>query len=171
MTTSENGNTSREQGLQMLQDLLRGLKFGMLTAMRAGALRARPMTLLQCSDNGDLWFLTSKLTSLVPDVEQDDRVNVSFSSGEDLAFISVSGRAQVVIDRAKLAELWQPSFVKWFPLGPDDPNVSLLRVHAESAESWNSIHRAFTFLFGVIRAITTGEPARPTSDHMKLELQ
>ena len=173
MTTTELKTTTPEEGLQALEHLLKNLKFGMLTAVHGGVLRARPMTLLQCQADGNLWFLTSKTTSLVPDIENDARVNVSFSGGggEQQGFVSVSGRARLTNDRAKLEELWNPAFVTWFPEGLDDPNLSLLRIEAESAESWNTLHGAFTVLFGIIKAIATGEPARPVSDHVKLELK
>jgi len=142
----------------------------MLTTVHDDILRARPMTLLQCEADGNLWFLTSKLTSLVPDIENDARVNVSFS-GEQQGFVSVSGRARIINDRAKLEELWNPAFVTWFPGGIDDPNLSLLSIEAESAESWKTLHGAFTVLFGIIKAIATGEPARPATDHVKLDLK
>ena len=171
MTTTELKTTTPEEGLQALEHLLKNLKFGMLTAVHDGVLRARPMTLLQCQADGNLWFLTSKTTSLVPDIENDARVNVSFSGGEQQGFVSVSGRARLTNDRAKLEELWNPAFVTWFPEGLNDPNLSLLRIEAESAESWNTVHGAFTVLFGIIKAIATGEPARVASDHVKLELK
>jgi len=142
----------------------------MLTTVHDDILRARPMTLLQCEADGNLWFLTSKLTSLVPDIENDARVNVSFS-GEQQGFVSVSGRARIINDRAKLEELWNPAFVTWFPGGINDPNLSLLSIEAESAESWKTLHGAFTVLFGIIKAIATGEPARPATDHVKLDLK
>ena len=169
--TTELRNPTAEDGLRTLQQLLKNLKFGMLTTVHDGILRARPMTLLQCQADGNLWFLTGKTTSLVPDIENDARVNVSFSSGEQSGFVSVSGRARLTKDRAKLEELWNPAFVTWFPEGLNDPNLSLLRIEAESAESWNTVHGAFTVLFGIIKAIATGEPARVASDHVKLELK
>ena len=94
MTNTELKTTTPEEGLQALEHLLKNLKFGMLTAVHDGVLRARPMTLLQCQADGNLWFLTSKTTSLVPDIENDARVNVSFSGGggEQQGSVSVSGR-------------------------------------------------------------------------------
>jgi len=168
--TTELSYPSPEEGLRTLQQLLQNHKFGMLTTVHDDILRARPMTLLQCEADGNLWFLTSKLTSLVPDIENDARVNVSFS-GEQQGFVSVSGRARIINDRAKLEELWNPAFVTWFPGGINDPNLSLLSIEAESAESWKTLHGAFTVLFGIIKAIATGEPARPATDHVKLDLK
>ncbi len=169
--TNELSYPTPAEGLQTLQQLLNNLKFGMLTTVHDGILRARPMTLLQCEADGNLWFLTSNITSLGLDIESDARVNVSFSGGEQQGFVSVSGRAHLINDRAKLEELWNPAFVTWFPEGINDPTLSLLRIEAESAESWNTPHGAFTVLFGIIKAIATGEPARPATDHVKLDLK
>src|SRR5918912_1162828 len=64
----------------------------------------------------------------VGEVERDQRVCVSYSSPDDQRYVSVSGRAQLVRDPAKVKELWGPAYKAWFPKGPDDPELALLRV-------------------------------------------
>ena len=51
--------------------------------------------------------------------------------------MSVSGKASIVADKAKIAELWSPAMNIFFPGGKDDPNLRLIRVRAESAEYWD----------------------------------
>jgi general stress protein 26 len=41
-----------------------------------------------------------------------------------------------VHDRAKIEELWNTFAEAWFPDGPDDPNLALLRVDVDKAQLW-----------------------------------
>src|SRR3712207_7360015 len=45
--------------------------------------------------------------------------------------------AVVVDDPAKKRELWNSAVEAWFPQGPDDDSVVLLKVEADSAEYWD----------------------------------
>ena len=63
-------------------------------------------------------------------------MNLSFDGSSD--WLSVAGRATLVDDRALVEEMWNPVVEAWFPDGPMDPDVHLLRVNAESAEYWKA---------------------------------
>jgi general stress protein 26 len=45
-----------------------------------------------------------------------------------------------VHDRAKAEELWSPVLKAWFPDGLDTSGLTLIKVHAESAEYWDAPH-------------------------------
>jgi len=170
MTTSGISNSTGQEGLQTFQNLLEGLEFGMVTAVQAGVLQARPIKFLQCSANGDLWFLTTKLISFVRNLENDARVNISLSSGDGLFSISLSGRAQLVADRAKLKELLGPASIDLVSRDLEDSGLWFLRIAAETKEAWNLLQGPFTFLFGVVNITRSGECGVPTSDHLKLSV-
>jgi len=80
----------------------------------------------------------------------DRQANVSLSS--DKAWVSLSGEAAFVQDRAKLEEVWSAPLEAWFPGGVDDPTVGLLKFSADGAEFWHSpggvIVRAVALLRG-----------------------
>ena len=55
--------------------------------------------------------------------DADPRVNVVMQDGR--RFVSLSGVASVVDDRALIEELWSESWKVWFPKGKDDPSLRI----------------------------------------------
>ncbi|WP_159698471.1 pyridoxamine 5'-phosphate oxidase family protein [Arthrobacter sp. 18067] len=128
---------TEEQGISKVVDIINDAKIGMLTTVNeAGALVSRPLAVQDVKDDGDMWFFTGLGTSQVAHVRQDPRVNVSF--GKNTEWVSVAGTAEVVTDRQKIHEMWNPVVEAWYPDGPETPEVCLLRVDSESAEYWTS---------------------------------
>jgi len=163
---------THEEGVKKLGELMKDIKFGMLaTIHEKGALRSRPMTLLQVEPNGNLWFLTGKNSLVVSEIENDPRVNVAFSDTDGNTFVSISGFGRFPDDPAKLKEVWNPIFRTWFPGGLDDPNVALLKIDVECAEYWDSPHGAVRYLFGMLTALATGKAPSTLGDHQKLDLK
>ncbi len=70
----------------------------------------------------------------------------------------MSGRADVVEDREKAKELWSPLVKAWFPQGPEDPNLALIRVRVESADYWDVKSSKLVQLYGFAKSILTGQP-------------
>jgi general stress protein 26 len=119
------------------------------------------MATQQVEFDGDLWFFTLVDSPKVEESQHYRDVNVSFANPEKQHYVSVSGTATLVRDRRKIEELWNPFYRTWFPQGLDDPNIALLKVHAEKAEYWDSPSSAVVHLFGVVKATLTGKPPHP----------
>jgi len=66
----------------------------------------------------------------------------------------------VVRDAAKAKELWNPGIEAWFPSGPDDPGIVLLKVHAEGAEYWDTPGQVIVSVLSFVKAKITGKPHR-----------
>jgi general stress protein 26 len=111
--------------------------------------------------DGNLWFFTSAASPKVDEIEDEHHVQLSYASPEDNRYVSVSGRATVVRDRAKAEELWSPAMKAWFPDGLDDPELALLRVHVEAAEYWDSPSSTMVHIVGFVKAVSTGQPYQP----------
>ena len=162
--------TQRNEGIKKLADLINDIKFAMLTTVEAdGSLHSRPMATQQVEFDGDLWFFTGASAHKVHDIEQNPQVNVAFANPDDQSYVSMSGRAHLVLNRQKAEELWNPFYRTWFPDGLDDPDLALLKINVESAEYWDSPSSAVVHLFGVAKAMVTGERPEP-GDNEKLEL-
>lgn len=166
-------SNERTDSIKTLGGLLKDVRNVMLTTVsEGGALHARPMACLQLDDQGDVWFLTGKHSGKVHAIEQDQHVNVAYSSESANRWVSIAGRADMVDDRQKLEELWNPLFRAWFPKGLEDPELSLMRVKIESAEYWDSPSSKLVQLTGFVKAIATGEPYRPgPGEHGRIDLQ
>ena len=151
----------KSEAFEKLTELIEGIDFCMLTTLDGGHLRSRPMSTQDFELDGDLWFFTSDQTHKVEEIAQDNRVNVAYSKPDDNRYVSVSGRADVVKDRAKMEEYWSPVHKAWFPDGLDDPHLCLLRVKVEQAEYWDSPSSTLVQLFGFVKAVATGEEIDP----------
>ena len=157
----ENQKT-REESIKKLNELIKDMKFGMLTTIEEdGSLRSRPMALQRTEFDGDLWFFTKASAPKVDEVEHDRHVCVSFASPQDQHYVSMSGTARLVRDRQKAEELWNPFYKAWFPEGLDDPDLALLKVSVMKAEYWDSSSSAVVHLIGFVKAIATGQQYRP----------
>lgn len=150
---------NRDEAINKIKELTEGIDFCMLTTMDSGMLRSRPMSTQQFEFDGDLWFFTSDNTHKIDEIEKDNRVNVAYSKPEDNKYLSLSGKAEVVKDRAKIEELWSPMLKAWFPGGLDDPHLCLLKIPVEQAEYWDAPSSKIVQLFGMVKALATGEEA------------
>jgi general stress protein 26 len=142
----------------------------MLTTMDEGHLRSRPMSTQKFEFDGDLWFFTSDQTHKIEEIERNNRVNVSYSNPPENRFVSVSGVAEIVKDRAKIEELWDPFLKAWFPMGLDDPTLCLLKVAVEKAEYWELPTGALVHVAGFVKSLVTGKEAE-WGDNEKIEVR
>ncbi len=100
-----------------------------------GHLHARPMAVARASEAEELWFATDRDSPKCRDIEGEPQVVVSFHrGGHDPTYVSVSGSAELVKDGAMIRELWSPSWQAWFPDGPEQESLVLIRVRPEHAE-------------------------------------
>jgi general stress protein 26 len=140
-----------------LRDLLDEFGVGMLVTRAAdGSLRARPMALAEAEPDGTLWFATDRHSGKMDELERDGNVVVTLQS--KAKFVSLSGTARGVDDRAKLSSLWKAEWKVWFPGGKDDPNITLLRVDGTAGEYWdNSGVSGLKYLIEAGKALLNGE--------------
>lgn len=150
---------TRAQTIEKLNLLIKDIEIAMLTTIDRGVLRSRPMATQETDFDGELWFFTSRQTHKAEEIEKDNRVNVSYSDPEDNRYVSMAGTAELVDDRAKMAELWSPKYLAWFPKAIDDPNLILLKVSVEQAEYWDATSSALVEAFGLLKSLVTGERA------------
>ena len=164
-------NNERGEQIRKLDEMIKEIDFAMLTTVAEdGSLHSRPMSTQRAEFDGNLWFFTQASAPKVGEIEREQQVNVSYAAPEDQRYVSVSGRATVVRDRAKIGELWSPELKAWFPEGPDDPDLALLKVAVERAEYWDSPSSAVMHAVGFVKAIATGETYEP-GENEKLDLK
>jgi general stress protein 26 len=166
-------NESRKNdSVEKLNDLIQGMKVAMLTTREPdGKLRARPMVVQQVEFDGDLWFFTSSSSPKVDEIRSEGQVNVSFANSSDQEYVSVSGTAHLVYDKAKAEELWSPLHKAWFPNGVDDPDLALLKVKVDQAEYWDSPSGKMVQLAGFVKALATGERFDEAGENRKIDLR
>ena len=156
--SAENGD------LKKLGDMIGGIDIGMLTTVEEdGSLRSRPMWAIRKEvEQGLLWFFTRASAHKTAEIEHEHHVGVAFSAPNKQDYVSVSGRATLVRDRAKIDQFWSSAVKVWFPKGEDDPDVALLRVTIDKGEYWDAPSGTMLYLFGLAKAALTGEPPHPS---------
>ncbi|NDK54467.1 pyridoxamine 5'-phosphate oxidase family protein [Pontibacter fetidus] len=163
-------NNEQNENLQKLIDKIKDVDTCMMTtADDDGSLRSRPMRNMQIKDDGIIWFFTGYESAKSHELKNDSHVNLSYADPSNNLYVSVSGRASISRDKAKIDELWNPAMKAWFPEGKDDPNVGLIKVTIDKAEYWDSPNSAVVHLYGVVKAAITGEPAHP-GENKKINL-
>jgi general stress protein 26 len=111
----------------------------------------------QVDEEANLWFFTSSNSLKASEIESSPQVNASFSNPEESQYVSLSGTAELVTDRAKIKELWKPILKAWFPDGPEQSDLALLRVRVEKAEYWDSPSSTVAQVFSFVSAIVSGK--------------
>ena len=128
----------------------------LVTRSEAGGIRARPMHLVQVQDDGNVLFVTSRESGVVTEVGRSADVAVTVQG--KTKFASLSGRAKLDGNRARIAELWREPWKVWFPRGKDDPDILLLEFDASDGEYWDSAGvKGVEFVIRAAKAYLGGE--------------
>ena len=159
----------RQESIRKLNDLIGDIEVAMLTTIDGGSLRSRPMQTQDFEFDGDLWFFTSSKTHKAEEIEKDNRVNVSYAEPGSNSYVSISGTAEIVRDKAKIDEYWNDILKAWFPEGKDSPDLVLLKVAVEQAEYWDASSSYVAQALGFLKALATSEKA-DNGDNEKINL-
>ncbi len=149
-----------------LSEKIGSMRFAMFTTRdQNGHLVSQPMTNQQVDAEGGLWFYTRTTTELWDNIAHEPEVNVSFANNDDSTYVSVSGIAERVVDRNQIHALWNPMVQAWFPAGPEDEHVVLVRVMPHAAEYWDSNDSKMVRMFAMAKAAVTGSTPDVDADH------
>lgn len=153
-----------------LWQMIKDINICMVTTLEPdGSLRSRPMACQQNEFTGELWFITRAGSAKVEEIEQHHELAISFSDQDRSRYVSLSGSAALVRDRDLIREHWSEMSRIWFPDGPDDPRVALLRVAVHKAEYWDGPSSAMVVAYDYAKARLTGK-AQTVGDNAKLDL-
>jgi general stress protein 26 len=173
MNTSEPVKVSEEEKREHLRKLVAGFDTAMLvTSALTSGLRSRPLSIAKKRSDDTLYFATAIDSEKVQEIERNSNVNVALQDGR--RFVSLTGRARIVHDRALVHELWSESWKVWFPKGETDPSLCLLAVDPLEATYWDGAGATgLKYLFEMARAYVTGTQPKSDDDerhtgHVKL---
>jgi general stress protein 26 len=160
--------TADEQRNRLLA-LMKRFEVGILITGGSTGLHARPLAVAS-AEGGELWFATDVNSPKVAELRETPRVSVTFQS--PAVYLAFTGDAEIVRDSAKVKELWREGWRTWFPKGPEDPDIALVRVDLDEGEYWNMTGTAgIRYLFRAAKSYVTGtRNDRPTpEEHGKVE--
>lgn len=153
---------------QRVLEIIRSSRIAMLTHLDpTGKLVSQPMATQDVDFDGTVRFIAERSSDKAVDITSQPQVNVSYSNQG--SWLSLSGTAAIVDDRAKLEELWGTFTDAWLQGGPDNPDNILIEVTADSAEYWGAPGgRRVVQLANLVKSRVTGE--RLEGEHGTVEL-
>lgn len=154
-------NATRAEVIHVLADMIREIPVAMLTTTGLGRLRSRPMVAQRSRFDGDLWFLTARAAGKAGEIRERQGVHLTFVSPSDGRYVWATGTASLVDDPAKVRELWHPGYEPWFPSGPADPAIALIKVRVEEAEYWDAEAGRMVLLTGFVESGSTFHDLAP----------
>jgi general stress protein 26 len=79
-------------------------------------------------DQGCLWFITDQRGAKDEEIQAAPEVCLAFADTRSNTYLSMTGRAEMLRDSSKARNLWSAETQAWWPKGPADPDVRVLRV-------------------------------------------
>jgi prepilin-type processing-associated H-X9-DG protein len=153
--------TATEADLRKLSTLIKDIRVAMLTSEESGHLRSRPMVAAQKDFAGELVFFTRADAAKTGEVRHNHQVNVSYADAGHQTYVSLSGTAEIVHDRALIEAHWSEGMRTWFPKGKTDPDIAILKVTVDQAEYWDAPSSTMVYLYGYAKAALTGHSPHP----------
>lgn len=148
--------TETRSDVAKVADLTKDIRVAMLTTVdEHGHFVSRPMAQQEVEFDGDLWFFSSRNARKVEHLRANPAASVTLSSND--TWVSMSGTAAVVEDDAKAEELWNAVIEAWFPSGPHDEDVVLVKFTSDTAEYWDTPGGRVSSVLSFVKAKVTGK--------------
>jgi general stress protein 26 len=156
------------EDLSKLIDLIRDIRIALLTTVdREGGFHTRPVQTLQVDDDGALWFFTDWSSAKADELQHDVRVSLGYADPAKNAYVALSGSGRLLRDPQRAKQLWGAEQRAYYPDGPGDTRLALLRVTMERAEYW--IAPGLTsHVIAAVKAAVTGMPAGVLGENRKI---
>ena len=152
-----------------LGKLIRDIRVALLTTVDLdGQFHTRPVQTLQLQGHDTLWFFTDWSSPKVHEMHHDVRVALGYADPRQHTYVAVSGSSTLLRDPQKAKELWGIEQRAYYPDGPEDHRLALLRVSIERAEYWVA-PGSVSYLLAAAKATVTGVPSGVIGENQKLE--
>jgi general stress protein 26 len=152
-----------------LGELIRAIEVALLTTVdRDGNFHTRPVQTLQVDEDGALWFFTDWSSPKAEEIQHDLRVSLGYADPAKKVYVAISGAASLTRDLQKAKALWSAEQRAYYPRGPEDERLALLRVGIERAEYWIA-PGPVSYLIAAAKAAATGTPAGVVGENRKLD--
>jgi len=132
--------------------------------------RARPLEARPNPAENSIYFLIDTRGTKDDEVAVHPEVCLVFIDPEEKVYLSISGAAHYRRDTAKAAELWNEEQFAWWPAGPTDANVRVMRVQPDFAEFWDGPASRDTVKYEFAVARSTGKQPN-LGEHRKTKVE
>jgi len=159
------------QNVAKLVEMVKDVRICMLITNEENTenLSGRPMGINKIDDDGTMWFFTKASSYKVEEIETSKKVSIAIANEKSQNYLMIHGIATLVNDKNKMKELWSSIMKAWFPLGLDDPDITLIKVVPNEVNYWDSSSNKMVVLFNMLKAIVTGKEYTE-GEHGKINL-
>ena len=155
--------TDDPKDVKKVRKLMARIDVAMVTSVsqdHEGGLVSRPLS-TTVGDDGDALFLIRSDSAIATDVRANPQVNLAYT--KKTAWLSVSGRAEIVTDRGLVEDLWSKGAEAFMEGGPENPENVVLRVHVETAHLWGG-DGVLGLAVDMVKAVTDRDGADGNDD-------
>ena len=155
---SDTKNLQNKQAIDKLKELVGDINICLFcTDLKSddGA-TCRPMGAQKVCDQGNLWFFSQKDSDKNKAIARDKKVQLFFAHPGKSSYLVVNGEAEIIFDRAKTEELWNPVAKIWFEGGKDDPDISIIKVTPTTAYYWDTDGNQMINFIKLVASVASG---------------
>lgn len=142
---------------QRIWEILEKSGAGMLTTKFAQGLRARPLEPRPDRSGRIIYFITDVRGLKDDEIKAAPDVCFSIINHKEKAYLSITAHASVLRDPLLAAKFWRSTDDVWWPGGPDDEHVRVLKLDPLRAELWDGPASALVAAYEFTKARATGE--------------
>ena len=147
----------KTQMIEKIADKIKGIRVTTFSTLdEKGNMCSRPMATQDIEFDGTVWFMTSEDSDKIRHITNNPLVGLSYTNGDDSTFVSLSGKAEILVDQARIKEFWNDFYKAWFD-GPEDPKIRLIKVTIERAEYWDMPGGKIGQYASMAKAVLTGD--------------
>ena len=155
---SSNDNAiSAQDAIDRIWELAGSIRICMFVTWDGERQRVRPLAAMPERDEHAIYFLTDVNGVKDDQIERFPIVSLAFADTSANKYVSITGKATVTNDRAKIKELWNPADKAWFD-SAEDPRIRLITVHPDDAELWDGNHTVVAAMKMLASAVTGAKP-------------
>jgi general stress protein 26 len=99
----------------------------------------KAMLMMETEDLKTVWFSTNTSSKRVAQFRDDARACVYFVDFSDWMGLMLLGEVELLTDPESRQRLWRDGYEKYYPLGLDDPDYTVLRFSAASANYYHQL--------------------------------
>jgi general stress protein 26 len=129
----------------------------MMTTRFEGGLRARPLEARPDRNEKVIWFLTDRRGLKDDEIEAHSDVCLVFFCPKQKVYLSITGSAFVSQNPSQAEKLWNQEQQVWWPGGPADPNLLIIRFEPALAEMWDGPASSAVAAYEFVKARITGK--------------